>query len=512
MTKYKVQINNANYFGFDDAYLDFPCTIDFTRFGQIDTPRAEGDASLICNEASPSFKVFVNSSEPKTSINRESITNTVGLSYQYDLILTSELQILSRCLNAKLLLYGGTWLNKKSEKHADALGIFDETILTDIPIKKFNISFLTTSHRGICGYEMRHIIWNTRHKINIPTTFYSSTRFPTLTPSTNTGKSSLRYSNTLHNGFLPNDNKIALFDSQFSITVESSIESSYFTEKLIDCLLTKTVPIYWGCPNIGEYFDTRGMIRFTTHEEMLNKINELDETSYAKMLPYIESNYEKAKEYGRSFLTRILEIVETKHTEQLSKKDTLWTIGILTLPQRQNSLHRLIDILEKSMPSAYRHRIEIILNSDDGTKTVGQKRNEILDSAKGKYISFIDDDDAVQYSYLGKIAMVLDTEMYDGVGFWGIYYHNGQRMMEFNHSNSNGGHFKQNGQQYRPLNHLNPVLTEYAKQIRFPSINFAEDADYCDRLLASGLIKHEYSFTEAMYHYLFDSNKTETQK
>jgi hypothetical protein len=47
---------------------------------------------------------------------------------------------------------------------------------------------------------------------------------------------------------------------RYSIVIENSREPNYFTEKLIDAMLCNTIPIYWGCPNIGEFFDTSGMI------------------------------------------------------------------------------------------------------------------------------------------------------------------------------------------------------------------------------------------------------------
>lgn len=39
-----------------------------------------------------------------------------------------------------------------------------------------------------------------------------------------------------------------------SIAIENSSQKNYFTEKLIDCFMTWTMPIYWGCPNIFELF------------------------------------------------------------------------------------------------------------------------------------------------------------------------------------------------------------------------------------------------------------------
>ncbi|PAF42304.1 glycosyltransferase family 10 [Helicobacter sp. 11S03491-1] len=50
-------------------------------------------------------------------------------------------------------------------------------------------------------------------------------------------------------------NKIdGLRDYKYSIAIENSSIPHYFTEKIIDCYLAYTMPIYCGAPNIGEYF------------------------------------------------------------------------------------------------------------------------------------------------------------------------------------------------------------------------------------------------------------------
>lgn len=46
----------------------------------------------------------------------------------------------------------------------------------------------------------------------------------------------------------------ALAPYYFSIAIENSSQPDYFTEKIIDCFLTYTVPVYFGAPNISEYF------------------------------------------------------------------------------------------------------------------------------------------------------------------------------------------------------------------------------------------------------------------
>jgi len=100
-----------------------------------------------------------------------------------------------------------------------------------------------------------------------------------------------------------NNNKILqelkhpLFDSQFHICIENSKQKNYFTEKIMDCFVTKTVPIYWGCPNIGDFFDYSSIIIVNDLKEIIDACNSLTSESYNKMLLGIENNFLSSKKY-----------------------------------------------------------------------------------------------------------------------------------------------------------------------------------------------------------------------
>ena len=65
---------------------------------------------------------------------------------------------------------------------------------------------------------------------------------------------------------------------KYSIAIENSYKKNYFTEKFTDCILAKTIPIYYGCPNISDFFpkdcyywlDINSPDCFTKLEEILN--------------------------------------------------------------------------------------------------------------------------------------------------------------------------------------------------------------------------------------------------
>lgn len=87
------------------------------------------------------------------------------------------------------------------------------------------------------------------------------------------------------------DNKLeALKDYQFSIAIENTQENGYFTEKLTDCILTDSTPIYIGCPNIDDYFNNIHKVNFKNAmvkiERILNENLILDQTENKKLLEY----------------------------------------------------------------------------------------------------------------------------------------------------------------------------------------------------------------------------------
>ena len=62
-------------------------------------------------------------------------------------------------------------------------------------------------------------------------------------------------------GFIELANKSdGLRDYCFSITMENATYSNMFTEKITDCFMTGTIPVYYGIPNIGDFFNKDGII------------------------------------------------------------------------------------------------------------------------------------------------------------------------------------------------------------------------------------------------------------
>jgi hypothetical protein len=116
----------------------------------------------------------------------------------------------------------------------------------------------------------------------------------------------------IYGTFWPNNGKnihgeiwnkfVALNDYMFSIGIENTSENNYITEKFYDCILTDTIPIYFGAPNISDYFDMNGMVYldniFDTNR-CATKINNIYENIYNEYNSKIES----CKKNKLTFLT-----------------------------------------------------------------------------------------------------------------------------------------------------------------------------------------------------------------
>jgi GT2 family glycosyltransferase len=177
-------------------------------------------------------------------------------------------------------------------------------------------------------------------------------------------------------------------------------------------------------------------------------------------------------------------------------------ILICSLEERQDKLARLID----SIPS---HPDLIIIPEVDNREiTTGAKRNKLLERAKNigaEYVSFVDDDDKLDIEYVAEMMKAIEQKP-DAIGFKGWITFDGQNKTEWRISVRYP--YEKRGNVYlRYNNHLSPIKTDLALQIKYPDITFGEDYDYAKRLKEAGLIKKEVFVNKHLYHYDYITKK-----
>ncbi len=89
-------------------------------------------------------------------------------------------------------------------------------------------------------------------------------------------------------GFRPvSDKWTSLAPYRYSIALENEAIPHYFTEKITDCFLAWTIPLYWGCTNLETYFPSEAFIRINAEDpaEAVRIIRSLDEREYKHRFP-----------------------------------------------------------------------------------------------------------------------------------------------------------------------------------------------------------------------------------
>jgi hypothetical protein len=201
----------------------------------------------------------------------------------FDKILSSYPKVIDTCNNSELFLYASCWIltreNKERANHkTEYFNIFNTN-------KKFQLSFVMSQKNFLPGHRMRH-----QYKDVI---------------------SKKRNFNLVFPSSIPMDEKYKLFeDTMFHIAIENTQNVNYISEKIIDCFMSYTIPIYWGCPNIGEYFNTKGIIFFNSKEELNQILDNLTEKDYYDRLNAVLENYQIANEKYAFYSDRVNEVID----------------------------------------------------------------------------------------------------------------------------------------------------------------------------------------------------------
>jgi len=173
--------------------------------------------------------------------------------HKFDNVLTFDGDIISQIDNGLFQPYGTYWVEK------------------DSPVKNRLVSMIASHKKEAVGHKLRHSIYN--HFSGVIDTF-----------GTITGNRLI-------------DKGTGLRDFRYSFAIENCIQDGYFTEKILDCFATKTIPVYWGTRSITEFFNPDGIIFIDDFKSVESVINYLNEDVYSSKLEAIEDNFNRVDDY-----------------------------------------------------------------------------------------------------------------------------------------------------------------------------------------------------------------------
>ncbi|SDW16144.1 glycosyltransferase family 10 domain-containing protein [Litoreibacter albidus] len=203
-------------------------------------------------------KVSVMIVEPD-AVHAHHLNSARRLRWRFQNILTKNRALLDAAPNAMHLVFGFTFI-----EDVDGV-VVDKTQMT---------SLIASAKRDHDGHKLRHkIVDHVRNKgLDVA---------------------------VMGRGYNPFKRKQdGLAPYRYSVVIENTRESDYFTEKIVDAALCETVPIYWGCPNIGDYFDPAGLIICETEADIQRALGMVSVQDYDQRRDAVLENATRARFYA----------------------------------------------------------------------------------------------------------------------------------------------------------------------------------------------------------------------
>jgi len=194
-------------------------------------------------------------------------------------------------------------------------------------------------------------------------------------------------------------------------------------------------------------------------------------------------------------------VVPVPPAKEITCESPLLSVLVCSMHKRAGLLRQLLKVLA---PQCEGHPVEVLLDIDNGEASIGQKRQRLLERARGTFVASVDDDDLVSPTYVRDIiAAVRATPDATHCSLVGDYLVNGRKQGVFEHSNKYREWVTIGNRYLRPPNHLNAVRRDLAVQAGFTSVNFGEDKAFSMRLVELDLMKREAKVARPLYIYKF---------
>jgi hypothetical protein len=244
----------------------------------------------------------------------------------------------------------------------------------------------------------------------------------------------------------------------------------------------------------------------------LNKCYKSDRIIIEHQHPvYQKSNYDHLYARNESYFNIDRETYEKRKARNfdLDLKTKKWSILLLGIPERFEKLKKLLEKLEFQIKkNGLKEDIEILALIDNRNRSVGNKRQALLDISQGEFISFIDDDDDISDEYVLEIHnAILKNIDVDVITFNQIakINNNPESKIKFNLNYSNEEYFPNAIIKRKPF-HMCVWNTRLTNQVKFPDISKTEDWFWIENLCK--IAKTQYNIDKVLHFYIFNSEIT----
>lgn len=157
--------------------------------------------------------------------------------------------------------------------------------------------------------------------------------------------------------------------------------------------------------------------------------------------------------------------------------------------------------------------VEVLCFIDNKKRSVGLKRDALVQMARGKYLAFVDDDDWVEEIYVDEILKAIEKDSDVIVFNQACTINGGNRfLVKFDINAKNQEAYKKDGKWQnitRKPFHSCIWRSELAKKEHFPDASYGEDWHWAKRVLK--YVKTQTKINKTLSLYQFDEKITEAE-
>jgi glycosyltransferase involved in cell wall biosynthesis len=196
--------------------------------------------------------------------------------------------------------------------------------------------------------------------------------------------------------------------------------------------------------------------------------------------------------------------------EAVPPDDILFSVLILSIPSR---IERFLVPLYSHLLAQVsgRRDVEVLCLIDNKVMSIGTKRQALLDSARGEWIGFLDDDDAVSPDYVDLLTQAMTTHPADIVTFdQHCVVNDDEFVVHFRMGNPHQPYVPgaRAARLLRPPYHMCMWRKAIAKRVRFPDSSYGEDIGWCSAMYP--LVRSEAHIDAVLHHYRYSDRSSES--
>lgn len=179
----------------------------------------------------------------------------------------------------------------------------------------------------------------------------------------------------------------------------------------------------------------------------------------------------------------------------------------ILIPSIPSRFDRMIELYKKiNNQITDKSEVEILILTDNKNRSIGHKRNDLVQLAQGKYVAFVDDDDDVSKEYIEEMLKGCKSDA-DIICFRQLAIIDDiWSYVDFSIINENQEIQPSSITRRKPF-HVCAIRSDIAKKYTFPDVGYGEDWYWMEQVLRD--IKTEYKTDKVLHFYRFKKEISE---